>query len=85
MLITDKMLRDDDLILMIQNSWGGREHRLVVKEIIGFSPLKATREFLKKEGLDEKATNGDKRLSLSVQQLQKLTGMQQIPAYIDVC
>lgn len=77
------MLRDDDLILMIQNSWGTREHRLIVKEIIGFSPLKATREFLKKEAAAE-SKGANQRLSLSVQQLQKLTGTQFIQSFISL-
>lgn len=69
----DKMLRDDDLILVILNSWGGKENRFIVKELIS-SPLKAPREFMRKEKiLDD--MNSSKRLSLSIQQLQKLTGV----------
>lgn len=76
-ILTAKSLRGDELIHVLLENWGPRDHRLLLKETTKFSPLKDS-TVIKPRGKEPEPTttpSQDKRLSISVKQLQKLTGI----------
>lgn len=75
------MLKSDQLIHVLLESWGSSDHRLLIKEITKFSPLNNATPLKHRKSLSlseptaAASTTLDKRLSISVKQLQKLTGI----------
>lgn len=80
--VTAKALKGDQLIGVLMDNWGPTDHKLIIREISKYSPLNNSFPVRQRKSLSlseplspPSSSPFDKRISISVKQLQKLTGI----------